>query len=85
MVDHDLGMPGGRHTLGLVDVLQADRDAVQRSAPTPGHDLRLGRSCRGKSGLAEHPDKAVELAVEPLDASETALYEFDRGELALAD
>jgi len=35
-------MAGGRHALGLVDVLEADRDAVQRAAALAGHDLGLG-------------------------------------------
>ena len=42
MVDQDLRMAGRRHALGLVDVLEADRDAVQRAAVIAGHDLGLG-------------------------------------------
>src|SRR5260370_14344889 len=75
VVDHDLRVSGRRHTLGLVDILQANRNAVQRSAPMPGHDLGLGRAGRVERRLAEHADKAVELAVEPLDAGEAALTE----------
>ena len=48
MVDHYLRLPCGRNALGLVDVLQADRDAVQRSAQTPGDNLGLGRASRRK-------------------------------------
>jgi len=85
MVDHHLRMPCGRNAFGLIDVLQADRDAVQRPAQTPCDNLGLGRASRRERLVGEDTDERVELAVEPLDARQAALYELDRGELALGD
>ena len=85
MVDQNFRMAGRRHPFGLVDILEADRDAVQRAAAIAAHDLGLGGTGRREGRFSQHPDKAVELAVEALDAREAALGELDRRELALAD
>src|SRR5260370_4403641 len=77
-------MPGGRHALGLVDILEADRDAVQRATVVAAYDLGLGAPSRSEGGLSQRPDKAVELVVETLDARESTLGELDRRQLALA-
>src|SRR5208283_1605150 len=78
-------MPGRRNAFGLIDVLQPDRDAVQRPTPAPSHDLGFGRARSRERYVGEHPDKAIELAVEPIDARQAALHQIDGRELAAAD
>src|SRR5665213_252958 len=85
MVLHDLGVASGGDALGLVDVLEADGDAVQRPAIAAGGDLCLGGACGGACFVRQHADKAVELAVELFDAVEPALGQLDRRQLALFD
>src|SRR4029077_15592082 len=85
MVDHDLRMPSGRDTLGFVDVLQTDRDAMKRPAPSAGGNLGLVRARCGERLVAEHADEGVELAVELLDAGQATLHELHRREFALGD
>src|SRR5215471_21336656 len=78
-------MPGSRHTPGLVDVLEADRDTVHRSPVVSRHNLRFCRARSGERLIAEQPDKAVELAVDLLDAREAAFNKLHWREFALAD
>src|SRR6516165_2751133 len=78
-------MTCGRNPLGLVDVLQADRDTVHWPAGTPRGNLGFGRASRSERLVAEHADEGVELAVELINARQTALYELHGGELALGD
>src|SRR6516165_6120815 len=78
-------MTRGRNPLGLVDVLQADRDTMQGPAPAPRHDLGFRLASRRERLVAEHTNEGVELAVEPLDACQAALRELHRREVALGD
>src|SRR5439155_23124458 len=68
MVLHDLGMAGRRDAAGLVDVLEAERDAVQRAAVFAGGDLAFGGAGLGAGAVAQEADEAVQPAVEFLDA-----------------
>ena len=85
MVLHDLGMAGRRDAGGLVDVLEADRDAVQRSAIFAGGDLGLGGTRLMARRIGEHSDEAVQPAVEPRDAVKPAVDQFNRRQFAFLD
>src|SRR4029077_12745609 len=73
IVLHDLGMAGRGDAGGLVDVLEADRDAVQRSAIFAGGDLGFGGTRLMARRVGEHSDEAVQPAVEPRDAIKPAV------------
>jgi hypothetical protein len=62
MVLHDLGMAGRGDAGGLVDVLEADRDAVQRSAIFAGGDLGLGGTRLMARRIGEYSDETVQPA-----------------------
>src|SRR5262249_55972533 len=57
------GARSGADTAGLVDVLEADRDAVQRPARASRGDFSSGGAC----GIVQYRDIAVQFAVERID------------------
>ena len=67
-----------RHALGVVDVLEADRDAVQRPAGTAAHDRGLGGARRSERAVAVEMEEGVQGAVELGDAVEAGLRQLDR-------
>ena len=81
----DRGAGGGGDAGRAVQVLQADRHAVQGAAPVPCLDLglRLARLLAGKIG--GDGDEGVEARLEALDAGERRLGEFHRRQPAVAD
>src|SRR5262249_27204586 len=78
VVGQDLRMRRGADTGGLEDVLEADRDAVQRAAIAPGRNLALGRSGLGERRLGAHEKEAVEAMVEPRNARKARFRQLDR-------
>src|SRR5262249_11041551 len=85
VVLHDLRVAGRRDPGGFVDVLEAERDAVQGAAVFTGVDLALGGAGFDARAVGEDANEAVQFAVELLDARETAVDEFDGREFALLD
>ena len=79
------GMPGRADAGGVVDVLVADRDAVERAARQPRHDARLGRACVGHGAFLRRQDEGVQRVVQLLDAVEAGLGQFDRRKLLRRD
>ena len=73
---------GGGDPSGGVEVLDRDRDAVQRPAMVARHDRRLGRARRLARAVRGHPDVGVEARLEPLDPAQHHLGQLDRRELA---
>ena len=70
---------------GAVDVLQPERNAVQRPAIIAGHDLALGGPRLLPRPLGGRQQKGVELRVERFDARDQRVGQLDRGEPALFD
>jgi len=71
----------GADAVGLVDVFEADRDAVQRSARAARGDFSSGGAC----GFVQYRDIAVQFAVQRVDPLQIGLSHSDRGEPALGD
>src|SRR3954451_8658752 len=71
-------MAGRCDTSGLVDVLEADWDAVQWPPVAAGSDLGLGGAGGRARLVSQHTDEAVEPAIEPLDALQAAVEQFNR-------
>ena len=80
-----LGMRGRGDAGGGVDVLVADRDAVERAAALALHHPRLGGSCIGQGALRREQDEAVQRAVEGRDPVQAMLRQFERRELPRRD
>src|SRR5262249_29858510 len=72
---------GGADAAGLVDVLEANRNAVQRSARASRGDFASG----GARGIVQYRDIAVQFAVERIDPLQIGLAQSDRGEPPLGD
>jgi len=62
--------PLGRYPCRVVNVLEANRDTVQRAAMAAGRDFDVGGPRRRQRIVVEHPDIGVQRLVEPLDAGE---------------
>ena len=78
-------MAGGRQPGDIDDVLDADRNAMQRSAWAPRRDLGLGGARRRHGSVGIEPNEDVELRIEPLDAIQQGLRQFNRREFASGD
>ena len=63
----------------VVEVFDADRDAVQGSPPAARGDLSFGLAGRGERLIAEHGDKGVQFGVR-CDLLETLADDADRRE-----
>jgi len=68
----------GRDAGRVVDVLEPDRDAVQRAAIPAGQDLGLGSACRRERLVVQHPDIGVKRPVQSFDAGEIRSGQLDR-------
>ncbi len=71
----------GADAAGLVDVLEADRNAVQRAARGPGGEP----ACGGEGLLAQHQHIAVQFDVEGRNPIEISLGQRNRRQLARGD
>src|SRR5207248_7641608 len=69
-VDEDARMTGSENAAGVVDVLESERDAVQRAAVLARRDLRLGRARLASRELEGRRDERACLAVEVFDAAD---------------
>ena len=76
---------GRRDALGIDDVLEADRDAVQRPRRTARHDQRLGGPRLGQRPLLGDVIKGVQPVIERPDPIEAGLCQFDRRQLFRGD
>jgi hypothetical protein len=70
---------------GAVNILEAERNAVQRPAVVPGHDFPLGDARLFPRLLRRRQQKRVEQPIEPLDAREQRFSELDRRQLVPRD
>jgi hypothetical protein len=66
-LDADLGMAGGANAGRCIDVLKPERDAVQRTAVVPGHNLLLGLTRLLQCLFRRDQQVGVELRIERLD------------------
>ena len=71
-------MARGRQAGDIDDVLDADRHAVQRPAHAARGDLGLGGARGVHRGIGVQPDEGVQLRIEPLDARQQRVQQFDR-------
>ncbi len=85
VVGEELRLAGGRNASGVDDVLEPDRDAVQRPLRAIRHDRRFGRPRLGQRPLGRRIDKGVQSAVERCDAIEAGARQFDRRQLLRRD
>ncbi len=74
-----------RQALGEQEILDAERNAVQRPTPLAGSDFLVGPARGGQSGLGHHHQEAVQPPVEALDAVEHGAGDLDRRDLPAAD
>jgi hypothetical protein len=74
-------LTGRRDALGVDNILEADRDAVQWVAWPVSHDRRLGSAGVGESTFLSEVDKGMQLVVERMYPFETGLGQFDRRQL----
>jgi hypothetical protein len=78
MVFEDARMRGRADALGRVDVLEPDRDAVERPFAPAGGDLGLGLPRVLAGAIRGDEEEARKLSVEGLDAAKAELGELDR-------
>ncbi len=78
-------MAGRRQPLGVVDVLEAVRNTMQRPARAARHDLGLGTLRLGQRGFGRQGDEGVELRLRLLDAGERIAHQLDRRDLLARD
>ena len=76
------GPKGGRNTLGLEQILEADRYAVQRSAPAPACDLGLCSRGLGQCAFAGHEQIGIELRIQGRNAVEHDFGQRNRRQIA---
>jgi hypothetical protein len=60
----------------LEEILDRDRDPVQRASMLPASDLVIGAGGFLSRTIGEHRDEAVELPVEPFDARNTRVHDI---------
>ncbi len=78
-------MGGGRHALGVDDVLQGIGDAVEGAAILAGGEFGLCLARGGQGAVGGDGDEAVQCVVEARDAIEAGLGQRDRRERAGAE
>jgi len=79
MVLEQGGVAGRADVGGVVDVLQADRDAVQRAFPAPGRNLLLGGFRAGYRLFFQQQQGAVQHRVQAFHPCEERLGQLDGG------
>src|SRR5262252_4631751 len=84
-VDEDARMPGGEDALGVVDVLEGEGDAVERTPRLAPGEIHLGLSRLTARQLEGARDESRGLPVELLYALDQALHELHGRELARGD
>jgi hypothetical protein len=85
MVPEQGRVPGRADAGGVVDVLEADRDAVQRAFPVARSDVRLGLAGRRQRWFLQHQQMAVEHAIQLLHARQEQGGQLDGGNLSFPD
>ena len=82
VVGAQVRVTGRQHALGLVDVLQRDRNAVQGAAIKALAQLHVGLLGRDPRAVGGDGDVARDLVIDGVDAGEKSLGERRRGDLA---
>ena len=85
VVLQQLGVRGGTDAGGVVDVLVADRDAVEFAPQRAGHHARFGGLGVGQRAFLGQQQEGVQRVVERLDAGEAGLGELNRRKLLGGD
>ena len=85
VVAQDFGVARGRQPGHVDDVLDADGNAVERAADTPGGDLPLGGARRVQRPLGIEVDEGAQRRVEPFDAREQRPRHLDRRHVTPGD
>ena len=70
---------------GINEVLQADGNSVQWTAPLTAGNFGFRNASLGESGVGGHGDKGVELRIEPFDALQAISGEVDGRDGAIAE
>jgi hypothetical protein len=84
-VDEDARVPGGEDAARVVDVLEPERDAVQRAAGGASRDRALGRLRLLSRQVERARDERVRLPVVVLDAADERIDQLDGRERARGD
>ena len=63
---------------GVVEVLDGDRNSVQRAAPSAGADLAVGFPSRGARLITEHRDEGVQPQIVRVDSREARVDDVNR-------
>ena len=82
VVGAQVRMAGRQNALGLVDVLQPDRNAMQRAAIEALAHLHVGLPGCACAPIGREGDVARDLVIDGCDAREESLGECRRGDLA---
>ena len=72
-------------TGNIVEVLDGNRDAVERAQRTTGHHCSFGLAGRVHRLIGEHQGKGVDHRVTRFDAAQVCLGYFDRRQIAATD
>ena len=78
MVEADPRMAGRADAGGRIDVLEGERDAVQRAAIAARHDLALGLVGLVERPLGGRQQVGVELCIQRLGSPDQRGRQFDR-------
>ena len=78
IVDQYLRMARRGQARDVDNIFDANRDAMQRSAPATRHDLRLGSPGRFHCRRTVKPDEDVQLRIEPADALQQRIHQLNR-------
>jgi hypothetical protein len=72
-------------TGGVVEILDGDRNPVQRTDPSALLNVPLGRLRAVERRLCGNGDEGIESRLKPLDSLETRVHQLHRRDLAPTD
>src|SRR5439155_171814 len=84
-VGQDLRAARGAHTRGVVEILEGDRNAVQRADGPAGRQRALRGARGGQGGLVAHGDVRAERRVQRRDPLQVHAHHLDRRHLLARD
>ncbi len=69
---------GGANAGGVDQVLEGERNAVQRPAPVAAPDLGFGLAGLRQGGLCSYGNECIQLRIELFDSGQAGGRKFDR-------
>ncbi len=76
---------GGADAGGVDQILERERNAVQRAAPVAAPNLGFGLACLRQRGLRGHGNECIQSRIQLLDACQALGRQLDRRDRALAE